>query len=136
MQVRIYGAQFYGTGVVRAYRAAEQKGKRMRIFVHPYIRDDLVPLTRGGASRLMELEPPLDDAQWELEYLTDHGGKPCRDRNPDDSESLELWTNVKSMLSAVSEMPEHERTRVERHYVDTLAAINRMRRLFDKPDCA
>src|ERR1700730_12033300 len=44
--VRIYGAQFYGTGVVRAHEAEQKGGKGLRVFVHaPVQQNDLSMLT-------------------------------------------------------------------------------------------
>jgi hypothetical protein len=126
-QVLIYGAQFYGTGIVRAHHAEHQGGKGMRVFLHPSMRDHLGPMTRGGYSKILDLEAPTDAAHWELEYFTDHGGKPWSDQKPDEAECLELWKNVKSMQQAALEMPEPIRDTVQKQYLETLAAFDRMR---------
>jgi hypothetical protein len=125
-QVLIYGAQFYGTGIVRAHHA-EHVGKGMRVFLHPSMKDHLGSITRGGYSKILDLEKPTEAGHWELEYLTDHGGKPWSDQKPDESECLELWKNIKSMEQRALELPAPIRDEVNVHYLETLSAFNRMR---------
>jgi hypothetical protein len=105
----------------------------MRIFVHPSMGDDLHVLTRAGASRFMNLEAPTDAARWELEYITDHGGKPWSDRSANEAECLDLWTKLNQMQQAALELPDSIRDRVQAHYVDAIDAFKRMRDLLNLP---
>lgn len=126
--VHIYGAQFYGTAIVRAH-IAEGVEAGMRIFVHPSLEPHLDELTRGGRSHVLPLRSPTSSAQWELEYLTDYGDKPWHDRIVDEDECARIWSNVNAMKAMLTE-EDREVPRVVAQYTETLVALNRMRDSF------
>lgn len=127
--VTIYGAQFYGTGVVNAHDAAHA-GPGMRIFVHPSVGDHVSSLRYAPLSKHLALEQLTDRAQWELEYFTDYGEEPQSDPGVKEEDCQTLWTRVHEMKAKSDNI---NLPRVQLQYTETFAALNRMRAAFDQP---
>jgi hypothetical protein len=110
-------ARFIGTAVVHARAAEHCGGKGMRIFLHPSVDEDL-PLVRQRIG-VIPLAKPFDCIRWELDYL--HESRPIREEQKVEADDRKLFETVAWLKDP--EWP-HE---VQRHYTDTLAAMNRMR---------
>jgi hypothetical protein len=149
----IYTSLFYGTGVVRAYRAERESGKGMRIFVHPSAMAALPQGFNGIASgpyeairpgaftpsaatgarptyNLMPLLKPSEHASHELEYLhrrnITHWHHPPPDNT--DAEDQKLWDAVMFLRSRAPLVES-----VQQHYIETIAALDAMRQLVGRP---
>jgi hypothetical protein len=126
--VGFYASQFYGTGVVWSFKA-QQAAKGMRIFVHPSLEPEVTATPKNGFEPMvLPLEPWSALASWEIEYLYRPSGKPWhwpqigdpqRDAELKDER---LLANIERMQSAA---PQDDKT--QRHYLDTIAALSRMR---------
>jgi hypothetical protein len=111
-------SRFVGTAVVFAHEAEQCGGKGMRIFVHPSVEQDRRLIE--GRVELLALPKQFKDARWELNYL--HERQPARQEPTADRADRDLFDAVTEMKSPA------EPLRIRRHYIDTLKAMNRMRK--------
>jgi hypothetical protein len=116
-------ALFVGTAVVRAHSAEQCGGKGLRIFVHPLVEPEIPSIQRR--IKVMALAKTFKNASWELDYLPEGG--PANDAPLEEAADRELFEAVAEMKDPSAPM------RVRRHYVETLKALNRMRRANSKP---
>lgn len=110
-------ALFMGTAVVRAHNAEQCGGKGLRIFVHPSVEAELT-------SKTITLVKPYEHAKAELDFL--YEAKPAEHKPSAEEDDLHLF-------EAIREMKETASVGVERHYLETLEAMNRMRRKNGRP---
>jgi hypothetical protein len=108
---------FVGTAVVRSHYAEKCGGKGLRIFVHPSVEADFI-------SKRVALVTPYENAKWELDFL--HESRPAQDRSSAEEDD-------RSLFDAVLEMKEMAPARAQRHYTDTLDAMNRLRQRNSRP---
>jgi hypothetical protein len=108
---------FMGTAVVRAHRAEQCGGKGMRIFVHPSAEPEFV-------SKNVALVRAYEHSKAELDFL--HEARPVQQKPSAEEDDRKLFDAVLEMKEAA---PEGE----QNHYLDTLEAINRMRRKNSRP---
>jgi hypothetical protein len=108
---------FMGTAVVRANRAERCGGKGMRIFVHPSVEAEFV-------SKNMALVKPFEGSKAELDFL--HEARPAQQKPSAEEDDHKLFDAVVEMKEAA---PESE----QNHYLETLEAMNRMRRKNSRP---
>lgn len=108
---------FAGTAVVRAHYAEKCGGKGLRIFVHPSVEAEF-------NSRRLALVTPYDNAKWELDFL--HESRPAQHKPSAEEDDRSLFDAVQEMKGMA---PEKE----QRHYLDTLEAMNRMRQKNSRP---
>ena len=108
---------FTGTAVVRAHHAEKCGGKGMRIFVHPSVESEFT-------SKKVALATPYENAKWELDFL--HEIRPAQHKPSAEEDDLRLFDAVQEMLTMAPE-------NAHRHYIDTLEAMNRMRRKNSRP---
>jgi hypothetical protein len=108
---------FMGTAVVRAHSAEQCGGKGMRIFVHPSVEAEFV-------SKNVALVKPYEHSKAELDFL--HEARPTQETPSQEEDDRKLF-------DAVIEMKEEAPEGVQNHYLDTLEAMNRMRRKNSRP---
>ncbi len=108
---------FMGTAVVRAHSAEQCGGKGMRIFVHPSVEVEF-------ASKTVPLVKPFEHSKAELNFL--HEGRPAQQQPSAEEDDRKLFDAVMEMKGASPEG-------VQNHYLDTLEAMNRMRRKNNRP---
>jgi len=108
---------FMGTAVVRAHRAERCGGKGMRIFVHPLVETEFV-------SRNVALVNQYEHSKAELDFL--HEARPAQQTPSAEQDDHKLFDAIIEMKEAA---PEGE----QKHYLDTLDAMNRMRRKNSRP---
>jgi hypothetical protein len=114
-------AVFWGTGIVRASRAEKCGGKGMRIFVDASMAQELDSI--GQRVAVLPLPKPSNAAQWELSYLFEED--PGQPGSPTAAErDQDLWIGTARIRRA---LPQPVPAKVQRHYRETFAAINRMR---------
>ena len=89
----------------------------MRIFLDSSMDEDLVAIRQRV--RMMPLRRTLDGVKWELDYL--HEPRPAGAQPTIDAADQELFDKVARLKNPKWPM------RVQRHYTQTLAAMNRMR---------
>lgn len=111
-------SRFVGTAVVFASAAEHCGGKGMRIFVHPTLEPerDLIE----ERVRVLSLPRAFTDASWELDYL--HERRPVQQEPAADTADRALFKAVMQMKD-----PTHPMT-IRRQYIETLKALNRMRK--------
>jgi hypothetical protein len=108
---------FMGTAVVRAHSAEQSGGKGMRIFVHPSAEAEFV-------SKNVALVKSYEHSKAELDFL--HEARPAQQTPSAEEDDRKLF-------DAVIEMKEAAPEGVQNHYVDTLEAMNGMRRKNGRP---
>jgi hypothetical protein len=116
-------AIFHGTAIVRAHAAEGHGGAGMRIFIHESL--DSVPSL--GPRPILKFPAKKKQVIGELSYL--HHANQYRDVNDKrkvDDEDQSLWTLALLLRQGVNERAPR---RVHQQYVQTLAALQRMRRL-------
>lgn len=111
-------SRFYGTAVVNAHAAERCGGKGMRIFLHESLEDDLSII--GQRVCALELRRTFRSVRYELDYL--YAQEPIGAELSEDEKDRELFAQVALLKNPV--WPK----RVLRHYTETHAALNRMRR--------
>jgi len=111
-------SRFYGTAVIHAHAAEQCGGKGMRIFLHKSLDEDL-PLIRNRL-RPMKLRPQLEGVNHELDYLYEQ--TPESQEPSADEKDRALFEKV-----ALLKNPDWPK-KVLRHYTETHAAMNRMRK--------
>jgi hypothetical protein len=116
--VTVSKSRFIGTAVVRAHAAEQCGGKGMRIFLDASIEEDLPSICRR--IKTLRLAKPFGNVKWELDYLHESG--PASQRPKIEAADRELFEKVAYLKS-----PEWT-AKVRRHYTQTLAAMNRMRK--------
>lgn len=108
---------FMGTAVVRGHSAEQCGGKGMRIFVHPSAEAAFV-------SKNVALLKPYEHSKVELDFLNET--RPAQQKPSAEEDDRKLF-------DAVAEMKEAAPEGVQNHYLDTLEAMNRMRRKNSRP---
>lgn len=108
---------FMGTAVVRAHSAEQCGGKGMRIFVHPSAEAEFL-------SKNLVIPKPYENSRAELDFLNET--RPAQ-RKPSAEE------DDRKLFDAVVEMKEAAPENVQNQYLDTLAAMNRMRQKNSRP---
>jgi hypothetical protein len=109
---------FMGTAVVHSHAAEQAGGKGMRIFLHPSM-EPLLPRV-ATQQRVLPLVKPLSNARWELDYLEDPPPARAADKSSLMMANMGLYDFVASMRDRNAPQP------VQRHYSDTLKALNQM----------
>jgi hypothetical protein len=116
--VTLSKSRFVGTSVVRAHSAEQCGGKGMRIFLDSSIENDLPHIRQR--IKTLPLARPLRGVNWELDYLNE--SRPIAQEQKVEADDRKLFDNVARM-----KQPSWPRD-VQRHYTQTLAALNRMRK--------
>jgi hypothetical protein len=111
-------SRFYGTAVVNAHAAQSCGGKGMRIFLHESLEEDLSHVRKRV--RPMKLQRAFKSVRYELDYL--HRQESAGAKPSEDEKDRELFAKV-----ALLKNPAWPKS-VLRQYVDTHAAMNRMRK--------
>ena len=115
--VTVSKSRFIGTAVVRAHASEQCGGKGMRIFLDSSLEEDLPSVRRR--IKTLPLARPAKGVNWELDYL--HESAPASEQQKVEAADRELFDKVAWLKN-----PEWPR-KVQRHYTETLAAMNRMR---------
>lgn len=129
--VGIYASQFFGTGIVRAYRA-ERSGRGLRIFVHNSITASDGPhVPHRQQPRIVQRHDSTNDFPFEVEYLYRPSGKPwhAMAQMPKVNESdLRMRNAVLTMRSKAPADAD-----VQEQYARTLTALDGMREVLGRP---
>jgi hypothetical protein len=120
-------AIFYGTAIVQAHRAESSGLAGMRIFLHQSL--DGVP--NFGPRPILRFPVQTNGVFGELSYLY-HRDQYRNVSRPEsiDADDDALWVSVADLRSSVDKKAPR---RAHRQYVETLAALNRMRRALGRP---
>jgi hypothetical protein len=114
---------FVGTAVVRAHAAERCGGKGLRIFVHPSVTPELAVVRQR--IKTIALVTSFKDAQWELDFL--YEPRPAQEKPAPEEADQDLFEAVQEMKDET--MP----TKAKRHYIETIKAMNRMRKENNRP---
>lgn len=120
--VLVSKSRFMGTAVVRAHAAEECEGKGMRIFLGASVEPDLPAI--NSRLKTLPLPEPLSGVKGELGYLHEPG--PLFKHDQIEAGDRELFENVLALRNP--DWPPH----IQKHYSDTLAAMNRMREAYHR----
>jgi hypothetical protein len=116
--VTISKSRFIGTAVVHARDAEHCGGKGMRIFLNESVEEDLLLIRKR--IKTISLVKPLKGVRWELDYL--YESRPM-------AEEQKLEADDRDLFEKVARLKNPDWTRdVQRHYAETLCAMNRMRK--------
>ena len=109
-------SRFLGTSIVRAAAAEKCGRKGMRIFVHPKVDD----LNSNAHFKILQVPQPSATANRELDYL--YPAEPGHDPLTVDTSDRNLFSQVAAMKDPKAKLS------IRRQYIDTLKALNRMRK--------
>ena len=113
---------FYGDGVVFAAEGEKKAGKGCRIFVHTSLDDEEIK-ELAAAFPVLRLHEATEHSQYELNYLhtKPQDEHPLREAGDQDYPLWRGLVNLRRNLTGAVE------PKVLKHYVDSFAALNRMR---------
>lgn len=114
-------SMFYGSGIVYSNEAEKHGGKGCRIFLHPSLDADDVTQIRNRYPTL-ELSPPTEHAQYELNYLDEE--QPERGVPLNQQADHRIWVGLAYLRTQLTEPVPPD---VLRHYDDSFKAFNAMR---------
>lgn len=117
--VLVSKSRFIGTAVVRAHAAEQCGGKGMRVFLDASLEGDLTSIRQQ--IKVLQLTRPLRNAKWELDYLNE--SRPASENEAVEKADHDLFESIANLKDP--KLPPN----VRRHYTQTLAAMNRMRKV-------
>ena len=121
-------AIFHGTAIVRAHMAEGNGQAGMRIFLHESLESVAYHL---GPRPILRFDRSKNGVFGELSYLCHHDQYRDARREPKvDADDLSLWKSAVLLRRMVDKKAPR---RIHQQYLETLSALNRMRRASGRP---